>query len=289
METAFEYGVLLKPKVLVAMLMLYLASYFSSYSMNSFNERNLELFLPGIMCIISAVSGANALNCYLDRDIDKLMARTLGRPLVQGTIEVGNALVFSFTLLTLAALLSIVMGIIPFLLFIQGTVSYLLVYTVLLKRKSSINVIATAPSVAAPVWFGWYLGGAPLFPVGLISGIMVSIWGPLHLWSLAYAFSKDYERVGVPMLPVVMPRKKAATGIFFSLCLMIASSYSLIPWTKSFAYSIIVTILNIPLIATGFLFYKDSNKQEGWRIFKLTAPYIVIVLMSFMMDQFLIL
>ncbi len=288
METAFDYGVLLKPKVLVAMLMLYLASFFSSYSMNNFKGSSLDSFLLGVFCIVSAVSGANTLNCYFDRDIDKLMVRTWGRPLVQGTIEVGNALVFGYSLLGLAALLALKLGMIPFLLFVEGTVSYIFVYTVILKRKSSMNVIATAPSVAAPVWFGWFLGGSSFIPVGLLSGIIVSIWGPLHLWSLAYAFSKDYERVGVPMLPVVVSREKAATGIFFSLCLMIASSYSLVPWTKSFVYPIIVSIVNVPLGVSGFLFFKNRRNKEGWRIFKFTAPYIVIVLSSFMIEQILI-
>jgi protoheme IX farnesyltransferase len=287
METAFEYGILLKPKVLVAMLLLYAVSFLSSYSMNLENYFKWDSFLLGNLCVIFAVSGANALNSYLDRDIDRLMYRTKGRPLVTGTVADWNALMFSLILLLLASLISMFLGLIPFLIFIEGTVSYLLVYTILLKRRSSLNVLATAPSIAAPGWFGWYLGGTSMLPVGFFTGVLVSIWGPLHLWSLAYAFSKDYERVGVPMLSTVMPRKKAAAVIFFSLCVMIGSSYVLIPWTKSLFYLLMVTLLNLPLAMTALNFYKNGENRSGWWIFKLSAPYIVIVLTSFMIDQFL--
>ncbi|RLI09416.1 hypothetical protein DRO42_04295 [Candidatus Bathyarchaeota archaeon] len=287
MQRAYEYGVLLKPKILLAMLALYVASFLGSYAYRGGGSLELSPFLLGFAAVMAAVSGANALNCYVDRDIDALMARTWGRPLVLGTIGPWEALTFSAVLLAAASGISLYLGPIPFLLFAGGAGFYLLVYTVLLKRRTSLNVLATAPSVAAPAWFGWYMGGSPLYPVGLMMGLLVAIWGPLHLWSLAYAYSKDYLRVGVPMLPAVLHPKRAVHGILAALALLISSSYLLVPWTRSPVYALGVSLINAPLMAAGLRFYRTGSNRAGWWLFKLTAPHIVIVLFAFTLDQML--
>lgn len=286
MGRAYEYGVLLKPKVLLAMLALYVSSYLSSYVSGGRGPLDVEGFLIGFMAVAAAVSGANALNCYIDRDLDALMTRTWGRPLAMGTIGPWGALTFSTVLLISASLISFSLGPVPFLLFLEGSMTYLVFYTILLKRRTILNVLATAPSVAAPAWFGWYMGGAPLYPVGLLMGLLVAIWGPLHLWSLAYAYSKDYRRVGVPMLPAMVTQDNAIKGILGALALLMGASYLLVPWAKSIYYAIGVSIINIPLAIAGFQFYKSRTNKAGWWLFKLTAPYIVFILFSFMADQF---
>jgi protoheme IX farnesyltransferase len=285
MDRAYEYGVLLKPKVLVAMLALYVASFFTSYASTGRGPIEIGTFLLGLAAVAAAVSGANALNCYIDRDLDALMARTWGRPLVMGTIGPLGALTFSGVLLAAASVLSLSLGSVPFLLFVEGSVTYLFFYTVLLKRRTSLNVFATAPSVAAPAWFGWYMGGAPLYPIGLVMGLLVAVWGPLHLWSLAYAYSKDYSRAGVPMLPATMGSEKAIIGITATLGVLIASSYLLTPWAKSHFYIMGVSLINVPLGIAGLRFCRERSNRAGWWLFKLTAPYIVVVLFSFMLDR----
>ncbi|MGD2141971.1 MAG: protoheme IX farnesyltransferase [Candidatus Bathyarchaeota archaeon] len=285
MGKAYEYGVLLKPKVLVAMLALYVASYFSSYAASGGGPLHLDLFVLGFLAVAIAVSGANALNCYMDRDIDALMTRTWGRPLALGTIQPLDALAFSGALLVAASVISFYLGAVPFLLFLEGSGSYLFLYTSLAKRKTSINVLATAPSVATPAWFGWYIGGAPLYPVGILMGLLVAVWGPLHLWSLAYAYSKDYSKAGIPMLPTVIKGKGAILGILGVLATLIASSYMLIPWINSEIYLLGISFINIPLALAGLRFYITGRNRHGWLLFKLTAPYIVLVLLLFMVDQ----
>jgi protoheme IX farnesyltransferase len=283
-----EYGVLVKPKVLLAMIALYITSYLGSFTYQSGAVLNLNQFLIGLGAVTSAVGGANALNCYYDRDIDAVMARTFGRPLVSGTISTLGALAFSAVLMTSAIVLSLQLGVFSFLLFVEGTSFYLIVYTILMKRRSILNVLATAPSVAAPAWFGWYLGGAPLLPVGILLGFLVATWGPLHIWSLSYSFSKDYNRAGVPMLVTVVRQKEAVLGIFLSLSLMIFASYLLVPWTASSAYAIFVSIFNILIAIQGIRFYFKPTYRASWWLFKMTAPYIVLVLVSFTIDNLLI-
>jgi len=286
MGLAYDYGVLMKPKVLFAMLALYITTYFTSMAYIG-APMNISVFTTGFMAVAFAVSGANALNCYIDRDIDALMTRTQGRPLALGTIRPFEALSFSVLMMGIATMLAISTGWIPVLLLIEGAGSYLLLYSVILKRKTSLNVLATAPSVAAPAWFGWYLGGAPLYPLGLLMGILVAIWGPLHLWSIAFAYSKDYSRVGVPMFPSVVSRETAIKGIVIALALLIGSSYLLLPWSKSVSYLICVTLINIPLVIVGVKFLREKSNKAGWWLFKLTAPYIILVFLSFMVNRML--
>lgn len=286
-ELAYDYGVLLKPKVLLAMLALYLTTFFTSsiYS-GTMNVDYLEFFI-GFMAVAFSVSGANALNCVYDQDIDSLMVRTSGRPLVRGTISIADANFFSWTMLAVSAVLAVYLGLIPVILLVEGAGSYLLLYTVLLKRKTSINVLFTAPSVAAPAWFGWYLGGASLYPVGLVMGALVAIWGPLHLWSIAFAYSKDYEKVGIPMFPSIVDRKQAINGILMALLLLLGSSYLLALWANSIWYLIGVSILNLALILAGLRLYRSNTNRAGWVLFKLTSPYIILVFLIFLLTQFI--
>jgi protoheme IX farnesyltransferase len=287
-EQAYDYGVLLKPKVLLAMLALYLTTFFTSsiYS-GGLSFDYLEFFI-GFMAVAFSVSGANALNCVYDRDIDSLMVRTVGRPLVRGSISVADASFFSWTMMAASAVLAVYLGLIPVILLVEGAGSYLLLYTVLLKRKTSINVLFTAPSVAAPAWFGWYLGGAPLIPVGLVMGLLVAIWGPLHLWSIAFAYSKDYERVGVPMFPSLVSRGQAIKGILLALGLLLGSSYLLALWADSVWYLVGVSVLNLGLVAAGVRLYRSESNHDGWVLFKLTSPYIILVFLIFMFSQYLV-
>ncbi|MBT5643137.1 protoheme IX farnesyltransferase, partial [Candidatus Bathyarchaeota archaeon] len=275
-------AVLLKPKVLLAMLGLYLTTFFTSSIVSGDFSVDYFQFFIGFMAVALSVSGANALNCVYDHDIDTLMTRTSGRPLVRGTISLPNASLFSWVTLGLSAILAVYLGVIPLMLLVEGAGSYLLLYTVIFKRKTSVNVLFTAPSVAAPAWFGWYLGGAPLYPVGLVMGALVAIWGPLHLWSIALAFTKDYEKVGIPMFPSMVSRKKAISGVLSAQMLLIASSYSLVLWTDSSLYLIGVTLLNMLMMGAGYKLYKSESNRDGWVLFKLTSPYILLVFLLFM-------
>jgi protoheme IX farnesyltransferase len=284
-EQAYDYGVLLKPKVLLAMLALYLTTFFtSSIYAGKYNPDFFQFFI-GFIAVTLSVSGANALNCVYDRDIDAGMTRTRGRPLVQRSISVWDASIFSWITLALSTVLALYLGRIPVLLLAEGVISYLILYTIMLKRKTSINVLFTGPSVAAPAWFGWYLGGAPFYPVGLIMGVLVAIWGPLHLWSIAFVFNKDYESVGIPMFPVIVNREHAIIGVLSALGLLISSSYLLAFWAKTIWYVFGVSILNLILVIYGLKLYFSKKKRDGWILFKLTSPYIVLVFLVFLFSS----
>ncbi|MCW3992648.1 MAG: UbiA family prenyltransferase [Candidatus Bathyarchaeota archaeon] len=284
-----EYWKLLKPRVLLAMVALYAASYLASYAHQGGGTLDVFRFASGLAAVFTAVGGSNALNCYLDRDIDAVMARTMARPLPRGSVGLRGALALGLLLLASASALSLSQGILPFILFAEGAGSYLIFYTWILKRRTRLNVLATAPAVAAPAWFGWIMGGAPFNMQALVLGLIVAVWGPLHLWSIAYAFAGDYLRGGVPMLPAVASPGTAVKSVLAALLVLISSSYLLAPWARSPLYVFIVSLINIPLTLAGLRFYVDPSRRSGWWLFKLTAPYIVVVLFAFTADQYLLL
>jgi len=285
---AHEYWLLLKPRILLAMVALYSTSYIASFASLGQAPFDFPHFVIGFVAVSLAVSGSNALNCYLDRDIDALMVRTRRRPIPRGVVEPKVALVFGLLLLASAAAISLYLGVVPFLLLIiEGAGFYLVAYTILLKRRTSLNVLATAPSVAAPSWFGWFMGGAPLNAQALVLGLIVAVWGPLHLWSIAYTFAEDYLRGEVPMLPSVLSPGRAVYSIVVSLLVLVSSTYFLAFLAGSILFTLAVSVINIPLLFVGARFYVTPSKRRGWWIFKLTAPYIVIVLSAFMIDKYL--
>jgi protoheme IX farnesyltransferase len=285
MNVLYSYGVLLKPKITLALLALYVTSFLTSSLFFGGGPFEFSWFLVGFMAVAFAVTGSNGLNCYIDRDIDAGMARTSGRPLVLGSILPRSALVFSLAMMAAAGAIALWLGPVSVLILVEGAGSYLILYSMLLKRRSMWNVLANAPSVAAPAWFGWYMGGAPLLPIGLLMGALVAIWGPLHLWSLAYAFKKDYLRVGVPMLSTVLPDDRAVKGIQVALAAMIASSYLLTPWAGRLTYVVGVTALNVPLIMVGRKLGGDNPSRTAWWLFKLSAPYIILLFLVFMASK----
>ncbi len=281
MEIAYDYGVLMKPKVLVAMLALYLTTYFASIAYLGETPVKLDQFTLGFIALAFSVSGANAMNCIFDRDIDAVMVRTKERPLARGTITITNAILISSLLMGFSTILATYLGTIPLIFLLGGTGSYILLYTVIFKRRTCSNVLFTAPSVAAPAWFGWYLGGAPFYPVGFMMGLLVAIWGPLHLWSLAFVHSKDYERANIPMFTSLVTKTKAIQGILVNLSLLVFSSFLLYIWNKSTFYLIGVSLLNIFLVIVGTRLYYNKTKRASWMLFKFTSPYIILIFLLF--------
>lgn len=276
----------MKPRILMAMLALYSASYLGSCASLRGFPFDSSRFFVGFLSVFTAVGGSNVLNCYIDRDVDAVMVRTRRRPIPKGIIRPARALVFSLILLVPASALSLSFGVTSFLLItVLGAGTYIIIYTIFTKRRTSLNVLTVAPSVAAPAWFGWIIGGAPFNLEALILGLLIAVWGPLHLWSISYSFSNDYKMCKIPMLPSVVSSRRAVNSIITSLIALISFSY-LLSISSSMIYTFIVTFLNIPLIIAGIRFFKKPSNISSWKLFKITAPYIILVLIAFTIDKY---
>lgn len=177
-----------------------------------------------------AAGSANALNCYLDRDIDALMTRTQSRPLHRHDVAPSRALAFGLVLGVVAvALFAVSINALSALLAATAIAFYVIVYTALLKRRTSSNIVWGGAAGCMPVLIGWsaVTGSLNWAPVVLFA--VVFLWTPPHFWALAMRYRDDYANAGVPMLPVVATERQVAVRILAYSWAMALASLALWP------------------------------------------------------------
>jgi heme o synthase len=195
-----------------------------------------------------AAGGANAFNMVVDRDIDRLMARTRNRPLVTGEVTAREALIFAFVLEVLAfALLWTAVNLLSAVLAVAACLFYVFVYTIWLKRSSTSNIVIGGAAGAVPVLVGWAsitgsLDWAPVILFGIIF-----YWTPPHFWALAIRYREDYQAADVPMLPAVSSLRTTALRIV---------GYTVLLWALTLVFS--------PVAGMGVLYLTAAILLGGW-------------------------
>ena len=170
-----------------------------------------------------AAGGANALNHYLDRDIDGLMGRTAGRPIVSGSIPPQHAMWFGIALNVVAfIILGAFVNILSALLTLSATLFYVFVYTKALKRSTPQNIVIGGAAGAIPPMVGWVAVTGALGLPALYMFAIVFFWTPPHFWALSLMIKDDYRRAGIPMLPVVAGVKDTKLYILLYTILLLA-------------------------------------------------------------------
>ena len=223
--TAGAYLALTKPRIIELLLVTTVPTMILA-------ERgmpSLGLVLATLLGGSLAAGSANALNCYVDRDIDELMHRTARRPLVRHTVTPRAALVFGLGLGLLAAgLLALTTNLLAATLAVAAITFYVVVYTMVLKRRTSQNIVWGGAAGCMPVLIGWaaVTGSLGWEPWVLFAGIF--FWTPPHYWPLAMRYREDYAAAGVPMLPVVASPAVVAGRIVAYSWAMVASSFLLV-------------------------------------------------------------
>ena len=192
------------------------------------------LALAAVLCIAVAAGAAGAINMWWDRDIDAVMRRTAKRPIPDGRIEAGSALGFGVVLAAASVLL---MGLATNW-FAAGVLAvsilfYVFIYTMWLKRRTPQNIVIGGAAGAFPPVIGWaaVTGGLDVMPLLLFA--IVFFWTPPHFWALSLYASGDYERAGVPMLPVVQGARVTRQHVMLYTVVLVA--VSLLPWVLGYA------------------------------------------------------
>src|SRR6202522_2455279 len=172
-----------------------------------------------------AAGGANAINMFIDRDIDKLMHRTRKRPLVTGAVTPRNALVFAIALEVVAFVeLWFWVNLLSAVLAVSATLFYVFVYTLWLKRTSTQNIVIGGAAGAVPVLAGGAAVPASMAWPPVVLFAIIFVWSPPHFWALAVKYKDDYEAADVPMLPAVATFKRTAREILVYSVLLVAVS-----------------------------------------------------------------
>jgi protoheme IX farnesyltransferase len=255
------------------------------------HQHSLLDWFPVILTVISLSAGAagsEAVTNFIDRDIDAKMTRTRNRPLVTGNISPESGLIFGLFLIVLSVLLLMVYGKFLAASFISlGITDNVVVYSLLLKRRTPWSVILGGFSGGFPVLVGWYTVTSSFSILPWFLFALVVVWIPVHIWSLAYRYRNDYEKAGIPMLPVIYSEKISSACISFSAILLVV--FSIIPYflgENSTVYIFVVAVLSAPLLIFAALFMKEHNLKSSFNLFKYSSPYLAIVFALFLILKF---
>jgi len=226
-----------------------------------------------------AAAGANALNCYFDRDLDRLMVRTARRPLPTGAISPAHALMFGIFLCAGSlAILGLGVNWLSAALAFAGVVYYVLIYTLWLKRATPLNVVIGGGAGAIPLLVGWAAAAGQITPPALLLAAAVFLWTPPHTWALALLRKEDYTRTGIPMLPVVSGEEAASRQILICSTLLVITTLLLIP-----AGLVSAGFLPFSLILGSYLIYLSANlwrqgsSQAARRLYRYSTLYLALL------------
>lgn len=238
-----SYVSLTKPRIIELLLVTTVPTMFLA----SNGWPNWYLVLATLIGGALAAGGANALNNVVDRDIDALMDRTAHRPLVTGKVSVRGALALGI-ILSLLSVIWLVSQVNTLSAFFAASaiVFYVCVYTLLLKRRTSSNIVWGGAAGCFPVLIGWAAVTNSISLAPIVLFLIVFWWTPPHYWPLSMQYRKDYENAGIPMLPVVADRKKVANQIAIYSWIMVATTFVLpLVSELSLVYLIGAVILNV--------------------------------------------
>ena len=233
-----------------------------------------------------AAGGANAANMVLDRDIDRLMKRTQKRPLVTGAVGAKDATAFAVAL-EVGAFIELykTVNLLSAVLAVSATAFYVLVYTVLLKRTSSQNIVIGGAAGAVPVLVGWAavtntLGWAPVVLFGIIF-----IWTPPHFWALAIKYREDYATANVPMLPVVATIKRTARQILVYSVLLVALTFvfALVGHMGPFFFAAAL-LLGAGFLLTAYRLEHNSTEKQSMAMFRYSITYLTLLFAAMAAD-----
>jgi protoheme IX farnesyltransferase len=237
-----------------------------------------------------AAAGANAINMYIDRDIDKLMERTKNRPLATGAIRPRNALVFAITL-EVVAFVSLFAGanLLAACLAMSATAFYVFVYSLWLKRSSKQNIVIGGAAGAVPVLVGWAavtnsLGWAPV-----VLFVIIFLWTPPHFWALAIRHTEDYRAAGVPMLPVVASMKETIRSMIAYSVVLTVSTLVLVPVANlGLIYGITALVFGVAFVIGTIALGSNPTEARSMRLFSFSITYVSAIFLALTLDVLLI-
>ena len=233
-----------------------------------------------------AAGGANTFNMYIDRDIDRLMKRTQGRPLVTGAVSPRAALLFGFALEITAFVLFVTwVNLLAGLLAVGACLFYVFVYSLWLKRTSKQNIVIGGAAGAAPALIGWaaVTGSLALSPILLFA--IIFFWTPPHFWALAIKYADDYEAASVPMLPVLVSIRSTAIQMFgYSVVVIAFSLWFHVVAGTSFLYLTVALVGGVFFLWRTLGLLRRPNAVQAMKVFTFSIVYLGALFIAIAID-----
>jgi len=243
-------------------------------------------WIVALVAITAGCAAADTLTCYIDRDIDALMDRTKGRPLPGKRIyPPEKALVWGLVLAALAMGLSLLLNPLAALWMFLGLFDNVIIYSLLAKRRTCVNILLGSLSGGMPALFGWAAVRGDVTWTPLLISLLVITWTPNHIWNLAIRYREDYARANVPMLPVITHLRRAVNLIVMSVVLMVAESV-LLGFVGDFGalyFGLAILGGAVSLAGHAYLVLRPTE-HNAWLMFKLSSLYLAALFAGVILD-----
>ena len=287
-ELINAYIALTKPRVISLLLFTTMTAMIAAQG----SWPGITLFTVVSLAGYMIAGAANAINMVIDRDIDISMKRTSKRPTVTQNISSVNALIFAFTLAALSfTSLWIVATPLSAVMALSGLVFYVVIYTMLLKRRTWQNIVIGGAAGAFPPLVGWAAITGELPPLALYLFAIIFVWTPVHFWALAILIKDDYAAAGVPMLPVVKGNRVTVIQIgVYTVATIITTMIPMWMPQVGWIYGVSAVILNLLLVRAVWRLWQnwEERPRASW-LFHYSMLYLAILFLMFAVDRVVVL
>ena len=273
-----------KPRIVV---LLVITAVTSMYAASKLIGPELDYFalLHIIIAGTLASAGSSALNHYYDKDIDPLMKRTSTRPIPSGRMKAKHVLAYGFSVSAASVIYAaFTLNLVTTFFIALGIFFYIVVYTIWLKRRNASNIVIGGLAGSAASWAGWSAATGSLDILGFLVGFLVFVWTPSHFWCLAMKIRDDYAEAKIPMLPVLIGMQKTSNYILVNTAILLPYSLMLYAFGLGIVYLIIASISGGLMLAYHYKLTKNPTSEFAWKAYKVTAPYLTIILLGVALD-----
>ena len=255
------------------------------------------LAFTAVLCIAVAAGAAGAINMVFDRDIDAVMRRTSTRPIPAGKIEPGAALTFGVVLAVASVMvMALATNLVAAAWLAVSIAFYVFIYTIWLKRRTPQNIVIGGAAGAFPPIIGWAAVTGDVTAMPWLLFAIVLLWTPPHFWALSLYACKDYDRAGVPMLPVVAGAKSTRRHIMAYTVLL--APFAVLPWALGYTgaiYGLTAVALGMGFLMSALLVLRDKQDGAGVSLtkdaparaaFRFSLAYLAILFAAVAVDHF---
>jgi len=291
-ETFRAYFELTKPRIVTLLVFTCVTS--MVVAANAIPD--LSLLVATIIGGTFAAAGSSAMNQYIDREMDAKMTRTARRPIPSGRVKPINALLYGMALVAWSVLiLGVFVNWLAAGLAFLGAIYYVVLYTLILKRNTVVNIVIGGGAGAIPTLVGWAAVTNSLSLEAFILFAIVFYWTPPHSWALAILVNKDYAQANVPMMPVARGEKATRWQILlYSVQLVLITLLPgltlLLPGADMLGwfYAAAALLLGIGLIRMSVLLLQIADKPTARKVYKYSSAYLAFLFLAMILDRVII-
>jgi protoheme IX farnesyltransferase len=237
-----------------------------------------------------AAGGSGAVNQYIDRQLDQRMTRTSKRPIASGRMTAAEGLAFGLGLLFISFyVFAGFVNLTAALLSLAGMIYYVLLYSLWLKHVTVQNIVIGGGAGAIPPLVGWAAATGGLAVPALFLFAIIFLWTPPHFWALALIRTKDYERAGVPMLPVVRGLAETRWQIFlYTIQLVVLTLLMPVLDMAGSIYFVSAIVLGAILLYAAWRVWREGGNKLAWRMYRYSSMYLALLFAALMVDALIL-